>query len=467
MSAEELLRNRTRFVILSTQDYIEAARVLVQAGLLNDSQSLLVPTPRNGTLLMTRDISAFLPHTNLLKNGSAKLSDSFCSPYHRRIFPQLFVQTIIMIFTVLINSLTSLVFVRRAMRNPTNTVLLAIALSDLFTVVLPLPIYLLDLTGLVQDTEPSIAEGYLRVYLTVILPTAWHTASIWYTVILAIQRFLYVQFPLKATKFVLCRQVPLSITVVATCMLAFVLFVPIMAITKYYYVLTYVVADEAQDGLAFLDSSIHVQKCTQMHQDTYFSLLLFRVVLVNVIPCVALTILTIHLTLALNRFASKRKRLLSNSTNLVKKCQSEQKQQALDTEKCAVDASQVTNGVQSSLKPSSSSTANSGTATTSSRPGDKDSTSRMLLVVLGIFLGVEVPTTIGLCIYYIQRDPPHWIETVLGTCTTLVVLSYPANFFVYLIMSKPFRTTFKMTFPKLWNVCSSLRRRSVARHNSL
>ncbi|TGZ72658.1 hypothetical protein CRM22_001957, partial [Opisthorchis felineus] len=399
---------------LGLNDYIEAARELVQAGLLNDSQRLLLPVSRNGTFLMTSDISAFRPYTNLLKNGSAKLSDSFCSPYHRRIFPQLFVQTIIMIFTVIINSLTSLVFVRRAMRNPTNTLLLAIALSDLFTVVLPLPIYLADLAGSTQDTEPSIAEGYLRVYLTVILPTAWHTASIWYTVILAIQRFLYVQFPLKATTFVLCRQLPLSIIVLATCILAFVLFVPIMVITKYYYVLTYVLGDEAQGGLAFLDSSIQVQKCTQMHQDTYFPLLLFRVVLVNVIPCVALTILTIHLTLALNRFASKRKRLLSNSANLAKKCQLEQKQQALetqDTEQCVVDATQVTNGIQSSLKPSSSSTTNSGTAATSSRLGEKDSTSRMLLVVLGIFLGVEVPTTIGLCIYYIQRDPPHWIET--------------------------------------------------------
>ena len=93
------------------------------------------------------------------------------------------------IITVLANIMIVLVLSRADMRTPTNLVLLAMAVADLLTLVFPVPwyFYMYTLGQYVHLLHPSILCN-LYYYMSEILPTFFHTASIWCTLLLACQR---------------------------------------------------------------------------------------------------------------------------------------------------------------------------------------------------------------------------------------------------------------------------------------
>ncbi|KAM3185061.1 hypothetical protein ACTXT7_007135 [Hymenolepis weldensis] len=101
------------------------------------------------------------------------------------------IQTTILPFfltlTVIINILLCITLNRPNMRTPTNFILLAISVTDLLTGLLPLPILTAFNTDYF-DTDLTLAKGYLTHYCSVVLPTIFHTISIWLTVLLALQR---------------------------------------------------------------------------------------------------------------------------------------------------------------------------------------------------------------------------------------------------------------------------------------
>ena len=93
----------------------------------------------------------------------------------------------VVLFTVVTNILVCVVLLKPHMRSPTNTMLVSMALSDMFTGLVALPPYVFFYTmGRYVDYVPY-DWCYIYNCLTEYLPILFHTASIWLTVALALQ----------------------------------------------------------------------------------------------------------------------------------------------------------------------------------------------------------------------------------------------------------------------------------------
>ncbi|CAH8439018.1 unnamed protein product [Schistosoma rodhaini] len=480
---------------------------------------------------------------------------SYCSPvtsfqsnFYLRNILQTYVQPFVIFFTIITNCLISIILTYPTMRNSTNIILLGIAICDLLTVLLPLPIYLCFLTSDIFTKNLTIFKGYSVTYLTTILPTVCHTSSIWLTVLLALQRFIYIQYPLKANYIFICQWKSVQLLIILTILAGLLLQLPHMIVMHFINALEYCFLSSSSESSTptsspssssssssspsspttssssipinsslsiseyFIDSQyisyifntteninyynyirfqkINLMKCTPMNQTTFFTLLLIRVLIVNLIPCIMLTILTGLLIIALKRFIKNRQKLLkinnnnnnslsfykNNKNSLInnkkinkieKFNQSNEKNQLnlLNNENQLI-TNQSINKIHIkfhsiSLPTSSSSNTNNTTINNNkllrNHLTDTDSTSKMMLVILGIFLLTEIPTTICLCIYafitLFDIYPSSAFYQIVEICNFLVILSYPANFFVYLAMSRQFKNTF-------WEIFNQLRRKN-------
>lgn len=132
-----------------------------------------------------------------------------------------FVLPAIVAVTLVTNSFIVIVLSQKHLRTPTNYVLLAMALAELCTGLVSTPwfLYYYTLGGWRVDEyqvesspgslESSTAEGCIQglpslwctafPYLAYVIPTICHTAAIWLTVYLAVQRYVYVCVPSKIT----------------------------------------------------------------------------------------------------------------------------------------------------------------------------------------------------------------------------------------------------------------------------
>jgi len=93
---------------------------------------------------------------------------------------------IIVLLTLITNSLVCAVLLQFHMRTPTNVFLVALAISDALTGAIPLPLFVHFYTF---HRSVLVPPAWCPVYLPMILhvPTMCHTASIWLTVGLAFQ----------------------------------------------------------------------------------------------------------------------------------------------------------------------------------------------------------------------------------------------------------------------------------------
>lgn len=117
------------------------------------------------------------------------------------------VSPFVIVLTVVTNTLVCAVLLRRHMRSKTNIILVAMAVADTLTGTCPLPSYLRFYTWTLLQRQ-SLVPDPVRVpyrwcsfYFSSIdfLPTMFHTASIWLTVCLAVQRYICVsRFQLTA-----------------------------------------------------------------------------------------------------------------------------------------------------------------------------------------------------------------------------------------------------------------------------
>ena len=101
-----------------------------------------------------------------------------------------YIAPVLIMLTVITNSLVIAVLLKKHMRSPTNVLLAGMALSDMLTGVIPLPIFIYFFSmGYYQDFVPySWCFPYKLLYENI--PTIFHTASIWLTVGLAVQRYI-------------------------------------------------------------------------------------------------------------------------------------------------------------------------------------------------------------------------------------------------------------------------------------
>lgn len=107
-----------------------------------------------------------------------------------------YIMPFLVVVTICANTLIVLVLSKKHMRTPTNLVLTAMALSDMFTLIFPAP-WLLYLYTFGNHGVPlrPLAACYAYHYMKEVVPALLHTASIWLTLALAIQRYIYVCHP--------------------------------------------------------------------------------------------------------------------------------------------------------------------------------------------------------------------------------------------------------------------------------
>lgn len=107
-----------------------------------------------------------------------------------------YIMPFLVVVTIIANTLIVLVLSKKHMRTPTNLVLMAMALSDMLTLLFPAP-WLLYLYTFGNHNKPlrPLAACYAYNYMNEVIPALFHTASIWLTLALAIQRYIYVCHP--------------------------------------------------------------------------------------------------------------------------------------------------------------------------------------------------------------------------------------------------------------------------------
>ncbi|CAF1007199.1 unnamed protein product, partial [Didymodactylos carnosus] len=108
---------------------------------------------------------------------------------------------LIIIISTILNSLIAVVLLQRQLRSPTNILLLAIALYDTLTGLFPFPVLLYVYTFRHCDDYPPFNYCWFHRINHDILPFIFHTCSIWITVALAIQRYIYVCHSEKAKQY--------------------------------------------------------------------------------------------------------------------------------------------------------------------------------------------------------------------------------------------------------------------------
>lgn len=104
-----------------------------------------------------------------------------------------YISPVIVLLTLITNILVCAVLLQRHMRTPTNVFLVSLAVSDALTGFVPLPVFTYFYTfGAYQSV--LVSPAWCRIYrpMSLHLPTTWHTASIWLTVGLAFQRYIYI-----------------------------------------------------------------------------------------------------------------------------------------------------------------------------------------------------------------------------------------------------------------------------------
>ena len=292
------------------------------------------------------------------------------------------------------NSLVCAILCRKNLRTPTNVFLVAMAVSDTLAGIFPLPIYLTFYTT--NNYHDWIPYSWCKLYHFLIdyLPTAAHTASIWLTVCLAAQRYLMVCRPTTAKSLCTMRK---SIQTV----LGVYLFSLIFHSYNYFQLEFYSV------NVTSKLSNISIIACDDKplfpnYEDALLQMyLLCRVIFVNLIPCILLSLFNTVLVRAMRKAGRRKRQLLKQNMRME-----------------------------------------------GNRLKENNRTTLMLVVVVAVFLLVEIPLAIFLLLYITAKYllPKEGIDTIAMFLNFSILLTYPMNFFIYCRMSSQFRKSFKKLF---------------------
>lgn len=325
-----------------------------------------------------------------------------------------YISPLLVFITLINNTMVVVVLRRKNMRSPTNTLLVAMAIADMFTGAIPVPMFIYFYAMGHYKEYVAYNWCYTYKYLMDVIPTIFHTASIWLTVALAVQRYIYICHSFQARTWCTIQNAirgTIGIYVVATA----------SQLTRFFDF-----EYRCVDVQSKLNPDVIMTSCTESLQtwavevqDIYLSIYWwFRVIFIHFIPCTSLVVLNGLLINAMRNAQKRRKMLLKQN----KKSESKQ------------------------IK-------------------DSNCTTLMLVAVVGLFLLVEFPLGIIIILVIVQNAFEVVIikDTLMPYLTLIsnffILLSYPLNFFIYCGMSRQFRETFKQLFfgsssPALERDCS-------------
>lgn len=324
---------------------------------------------------------------------------------------------VLLAFLVTSNIFVVLVLSKKHMVSPTNTILLYMAVADLFVCLLPAPftIFYFTLGYYQREWLQEVWWCYMGHYLMDVLPPVAHNIAIWLTVLLAFQRFMYIQYPVSAQK--LCtianvRWASLGIVFVSIMSSILKFYEVNFEIFSGYYVMIDRSSNETRIEIENLNGSMFCMNrytilVESMGEYFYPSFIWTRVIGFVLIPSVLLVVLNILLINGLRKAQERRNRLL---------CENRPRE--------------------------------------ANRQKESNNTSLMLVLVVSIFLLIHLPQAM----YFITMCLNEALGlnlTFFGTPyanlfvmvdNMLLMATYPLNFFIYCSTSAQFRDTFKRIF---------------------
>ena len=130
----------------------------------------------------------------------------FESPIYGYLWP------IIVLITACCNVLVIAAFLRKRMRSATNMILVSIAVSDSLTglVTLPATIHVFSMYNFALTKEWCEATMLTRLFVS----RAFHTASVWQTLLLGVHRYAQLRDPVKAQRWVNMRKTAIGIALI-------------------------------------------------------------------------------------------------------------------------------------------------------------------------------------------------------------------------------------------------------------
>src|SRR6218665_70536 len=331
------------------------------------------------------------------------------------------ISPIFVLLTLVTNSMVCAVLVKKHMRSCTNAILVAMAVSDTLTGILPVPCFIYFYTT--DRYLDYVPYDWCFAYfcLTDYVPTIFHTASIWLTVALAAQRYVHVCHPVRAKR--LCTMSNVVKLVVGIYVIALVS--QLCRFTEYQYYpvdVPSLVDPERVQTTCCYDLTPIVHEYQHLYFNMYYW---FRVVFIHIFPCLLLVILNAGLVQTMRSAQQKRETLLQSNSRCY--------------EYSAGCESSVATGVGGSYP-----------AGRGSHEGA--STTLMLVTVVGVFLLVEFPLMLFLIMMITENTfGVEILETETRVSASLILnlfilISYPVNFFIYCGMSRQFRNTFRALF---------------------
>ncbi|KHN70883.1 Rhodopsin [Toxocara canis] len=215
---------------------------------------------------------------------------------------------VLVALTSITNSFLVIVLSQKHLRTPTNYVLLAMAVTDLLTGLTSVPwfLYYYTLRGYTIDEKWGLEPFWCHAhpYLSQMIPTIWHTAAIWLTVFLAIQRYVYVCVPSSVHRYCTPRTTKL-------CIMTIVCLAVVAEIPELFgkYMESRYDGDRAICNLHYAPWVLEVLGVQLFYSIYYW----FRVICVHGIPCFMLLIFTCKLSTTIKAAEIRKRSFITNS----------------------------------------------------------------------------------------------------------------------------------------------------------
>ncbi|XP_052819403.1 sex peptide receptor-related protein 2-like [Mya arenaria] len=297
-------------------------------------------------------------------------------PFEKPIY--LYVWPILVFFTTILNIFVVLVLTGKRMRNATNVILIVVAVTDSLTGLITVPMYI-RVYSESSDGTLHLSKVWCEAFMVIkfFVGRSFHTMSIWLTVLLGFQRFVSVTFPFRAN-----TMFSVSNTIV------YILFVLIASPLVHIY--------HAFDSKTNIPGSCQWEISKDCNGGCAYVWIMF--LLMNFIPCVCLVTFSVIMIITMNMATKKMKQtqMISNAEKLHKR--------ALESRRISL----------------------------------------IVMAVVVVFLVPEIPHAVFLLVFILKHHTGHQMPLVTNRALVcayevIVVLSFHANFWIYLIMNRKFR----------------------------
>ncbi|XP_061174138.1 sex peptide receptor-like [Saccostrea echinata] len=199
------------------------------------------------------------------------------------------------VIILITNTVVIAVFKRQKTYGASQAGLVGVAVSDSLTMLFPAPFYFVEY-GLQYQIPCEFIS--MKNWISLFMPTITHTASIWLTLLLATQRYMYVCHPFTARKVCTLRNT--TIVIISTYVLAVLVHLSQFIVSKVQFSGRICVFNFSE----YIDVNAYL-----------ISYLFIRIILIQFVPCISLIILNAKMICGLRNITNKKIELNGNSEN--------------------------------------------------------------------------------------------------------------------------------------------------------